>query len=353
MTERVTGHTIGRMSDFPIAPEDLDARWLATAIGAEVNDIQLSAVSGGFWSRMVRADTGDRTTILKFANPSDQSRLICSTFEFPRVEIGFYRDAAARSPVRTPQCHRIEADAAFADYVIVMEDLGHLRHLNQLTGCPPEEAGWVVDQLAELHAAWWNSPELEGFAWLHGPNDPLVAERLPLVMSMIWEAAFANLPSIPAEIRDAWPRVMEEIPTLLARLDDQPSTLAHGDVRLSNLFFGSDDASEVAFVDWQAARHTHGCYDLAYFITQSLNTDDRREHEARLLSRYLERLATHGIEAPTRAEFDHAYRLCALYCLVYPIIAASTGDAGADPDALEIADRAFTAALDLDVLDLL
>ncbi len=181
---------------------------------------------------------------------------------------------------------------------------------------------------------------------------------MPFVMSMVFEAAFQNLSSVPVEISEAWPKILEELPSLLGRLDGQPATLAHGDVRLSNLFVlaGSEAmASEpqIAFVDWQAARHTHGCYDLAYFLTQSLSVEVRREHEASLIQRYQTSLANNGVEAPTRQELDVAYKLCAIYCLVYPMIAASSAADGVSPEALEIAERAFTSVIDLGALDLL
>jgi hypothetical protein len=41
------------MSDFPIAPEDLTAEWLADAVGVAVDEISLGSIEGGFWSRIV------------------------------------------------------------------------------------------------------------------------------------------------------------------------------------------------------------------------------------------------------------------------------------------------------------
>ena len=341
------------MPGFPVTPGDLDSQWLASALGRDVDGFELEAVQGGFWSTMTRVTTTDGTHVLKFANPSGQSRFICAMFEFARVEIGFYRDAAVHSRIRTPLCHHIAADEDFVDYVIVMEDLGDLRMLDQQRGCPPEEAGWVVDALADLHAGWWNAPGLDSFDWLLEPSDQRRSAKLGELLSIIWEPAFANIPSMPAEIREAGPRLQRALPDLLARLGGQPATLTHGDARLSNMFFGPSDQPEVALVDWQASRRAHGCFDLAYFITQSLTTDVRRQHEDRLLTRYLARLGALGVEAPSRKDVEDAYQLCALYCLTYPIIAASSSASALDPQALEIAERAFTAVLDLDALSVL
>jgi hypothetical protein len=348
---------------FPVKPADLEVAWLAEVLNRpSLESFTAERMTGGFWSHMVRlslspSSGGPNSVVAKFANPSDQSRLINSTFEFSRVELGFYSDAAAETPVRSPKCYGSFHSDDYQDYVIIMEDLG-ADQLNQLEGCPPDEAAAIVDALARLHARWWADPSLEELPWLHGPTDPVVAERLPFVMSMVSEAAFQNLKSIPVEISDAWPKILEELPGLLGRLANQPSTLAHGDVRLSNLFVLEPDQADaaetqIAFVDWQAARHTHGCYDLAYFLTQSLSTEIRREHEKSLIQRYRSSLINNGVEAPSIKELNVAYKLCAIYCLVYPMIAASSAEGGASPEALEIAERAFTSVIDIGALDLL
>lgn len=351
------------MASFPVKPADLEVAWLAQILGKpSLESFTAERMTGGFWSHMVRLNLnpigdGPASVVAKFANPSEQSRLINSTFEFSRVELGFYSDAAVLTPIRAPKCYGSFHTDDYQDYVVIMEDLG-AKQINQLDGCPPAEAMAVVDALAELHAHWWQDPRLNGFDWLHGPSDPVVAERLPFVMSMVSEAAFKNLSSVPVAISKAWPKILEELPKLLGRLDTQPATLTHGDVRLSNLFVlaGSDAAGaqpQIAFVDWQAARHTHGCYDLAYFLTQSLSTDVRREHETSLIQRYRSSLANNGVEAPSAEELSVAYKLCSIYCLVYPMIAASSSAGKVSPEALEIAERGFTSVIDLGALDLL
>ncbi len=329
---------------FPLSPDELDDAWLAEATGKAGGSWRTEPVTGGFWSRMVRAVHDDGTSVvLKWPDRSEQARFVCGLFEFNRIELGVYRDAADR--VRAPRLVHLEHSDDHGEYVLVMDDLGGQRQFDQLRGCPPDRAVAVVDALAELHARNWADPGLDDLDWLPAPTDPLIAERVPGIVAAVSEPAFANLSDVPAEITEAWPRLIEALPTLLDGFDDTRTTLAHGDVRLTNLFF---DGDRVSFVDWQVARRTHGAYDLAYFCTQSLDTATRRTHEAALLERYRTALAGHGIDAPAPDALGEAYRRSALYCLVYPIIAASSAADGADPQALEVASRAFTAALDLD-----
>lgn len=341
------------MTDFPTKPDELDVAWLSTASGIKsLKAFTAEPMTGGFWSNMVRLHLthsqpdAPATLIAKFAKTSDQARFICSTFRLNQTELSFYQSAATESPIRHPKCYLAQATGDFSLYALLMEDLGS-NQINQLSGCSVTEAEAVIDALAMLHSHWWDHPGLDDLSWLSEPQQ--MAQGLTVVMSMVSEQAFANLKDCPSEISDSWSEIMDVLPLLLNRLDNQPATLVHGDVRSSNLLH---DGSTVGFVDWQTARRTHGCYDLAYFLTQSLSTETRREHESHLIGYYQKQLAGSGIDAPTVDELLYAYRLCAVYCLVYPIIAASSARASDSPEALLIAERAFSAVLDMGALEL-
>ncbi len=341
------------MLDFPTNPGELDLNWLVNATGiASLESFAVEKMTGGFWSHMVRLHLvhsepdAPSAIIAKFANPSDQARFICTTFRLNQTELGFYQSTAADSPVRCPTCYQAQADTAFTHYVLLMEDFGPSR-IDQLSGCCASDAQAVVKALARLHSRWWEHPGLSELEWLCTPAQ--MTQSLSLVMSMVSERALANLENCPPDISASWPSIMDALPSLLNQLGGQPSTLTHGDVRLMNLFLDRDN---VGFVDWQAARHAHGCYDLAYFLTQSLSTTTRREHESHLIKYYQQQLTHNGIDAPSIDELELAYKLCSVYCLVYPIIAASSADAIDNPEALLIAERAFTAVLDSGALEL-
>jgi aminoglycoside/choline kinase family phosphotransferase len=341
------------VADFPTHPDELDLAWLTDSTGIDsLGAFTAERMTGGFWSKMVRLHlkhsdpTVPATLVAKFANGSDQARFICATFRLNRTELNFYQTAAADLAVKCPTVYSAQSNDDFTNYALLMEDMG-TQQLDQLVGCPAEQATAVVDALAKLHSSWWEQPRLGDLEWLCKPE--AMANRLTQVMSMVADQALANLQDCPREIADAWPQLMHALPLLLNQLDDQPATLTHGDVRLSNLFFTKQGPG---FVDWQAARHAHSCYDLAYFLTQSLSTATRREHEANLIRHYQQQLVQHGTDAPSIDELDHAYKLCAVYCLVYPIIAASSAHASDSPEALQIAERAFSAVIDTGALEL-
>src|SRR6478609_8788770 len=83
-------------------------------------------------------------------------------------------------------------------------------------------------------------------------------------------------------------RLGTHVVSLLDEFTHPPLTLAHGDSRLDNLFFGSED---VAVIDWQIAFRGRGAFDVAYFLGGCLDPTVRRGEELRLLRLWHELVA--------------------------------------------------------------
>ena len=131
--------------------------------------------------------------------------------------------------------------------------------------------------------------------------------------------------------------------------------MCHGDWRADNLLFEPDGS--VAALDFQLIATARGAYDLAYFITQSLDRGRRRrarEGPVRPLGAAPSRPAARPPEDNATAWDD--YRKAALFCLVYPVVAWRGMDAG-DPRQVDLAttmlDRFDRAADELDLAALL
>ena len=69
------------------------------------------------------------------------------------------------------------------------------------------------------------------------------------------------------------------------------ATLIHLDLRLDNLLF-SPDGTTVTVIDWQGVGVGPASWDLAYFISQSLTIENRRNHEKELLDLYADVVRT-------------------------------------------------------------
>src|SRR5262249_22073095 len=108
---------------------------------------------------------------------------------------------------------------------------------------------------------------------------------------------------------------------LMQHLSQPPITLAHGDYRLDNMFFND---GTLALCDWQLVCTARGAYDLGYFTTQSINVEQRREWEPALVRHYYDGLVGGGVSGYSFDDLWQDYRVAALFCLVYPVIAGGS-----------------------------
>jgi len=109
-------------------------------------------------------------------------------------------------------------------------------------------------------------------------------------------------------------------------------------------------------LDFQAPIVTKPVHDVAYLITQSMITEDRRRHEWSLLDDYHAALVDGGIQGYTRQQCEDDYRLAALHCFEYAVVVAGTLYPSNDRGSrwiTQMIGRSAQTIVDLDLLDLL
>ena len=99
--------------------------------------------------------------------------------------------------------------------------------------------------------------------------------------------------------------------------------------------------------------HVLGGYDVAYFVSQSLSPETRRAHLDSLAATYLATLRDNGATYSDE-QFWLDVRRTLLFCLAYPVqaMALDLSDARAAALVHEMADRASSAILELDAMEL-
>ena len=245
-------------------------------------------------------------------------------------------------------------DSDTDNFVLVLEDIGHLRAADQVAGCSAADATAAVTALAHHHAAFWNDRRFstDELAWLPFGSDAPTPEGIQQGFANYWQP-FVEFRGerLQPEIRAVGEWLPGAAHELLMVPPGHPITLAHGDYRLDNLFF--DAAGAVTAIDWQIVTKGAGGYDFAYFVSQSLAIETRRAQIDALAETYLASLRDDGCvvsRGPVLARRPP-------HAAVLPCVPSA--DDGARPDgpraaALvhEMADRASSAILELDALEL-
>jgi aminoglycoside/choline kinase family phosphotransferase len=274
------------------------------------------AAGTGFLSDLHRLrleGDGPESLILKLPAASALYRATAQGANAYQREVVFYRDLATACPLRTPHAYHAEFEESGA-MVLLLEDLGLLEAPDHLEGLQIDRADLVLERLAAFHA-WGVSAKCP-------PLDPTVfpavvdqVGQLGPVISLGWPIYLANRRrDHPAAVEQLVERLPDLTLELAASLSD-PACLTHGDLRVDNLFFAGTD---MAVVDFQFCTRASGIYDIAYLISQGLDTTVRRGHDRELVGRYLRALQSAGLTIDVDIAWDQYVRATALL-VVFPL----------------------------------
>ena len=232
------------------------------------------------------------------------------------TEIRWYQELRERCPLSVPGFVWAGMDQPNHRYCLLLEDMGPLRMLDQIGSCSSEDAFLAVRELGRLHAAHWNDPKLLGHEWL--PGLAVMTMLSQLIYMGGWEKFWQHLgPDLPAEFEPVGAAIGPALGTLLAAIESDARTLVHGDYRLENFMF--DDPGKLVVLDWQLAHSGGGGQDLAYFISQNLTTEARREHEAALIRAYHDTLVAGGAAGYSFERCLRDYRAGLLVAMTIPV----------------------------------
>lgn len=353
------------MESFPRSVEDVTTAWLNQSLTGSGTAGTVTSFSSerigagiGLLGKLDRinlqweggSSNAPSSVVAKFATDNEEALGVVKIFNFYEKEVNFYSALADQTLTRTPACHAASYDRDSESFVLLLEDVSAGEMGDQNTGATQAQVEATVEELVKLHASWWASPTIEALPWINGLDHPLYTEGIPQALD-----GYHPISSQILDLPDWYDRYRSSIRDLLTELSRLPWTLCHGDARLDNLFYGVGDDSLVV-LDWQLTNRSCGIGDIAYFMSQSVPIDLRRELDHDVVSHYRDRLIDLGVDAPTFEELWHWYRLSSVFCLVYPVVGGGTVDPN-DERALALVrtmlDRCVAAAEDLDAVTLL
>jgi aminoglycoside phosphotransferase (APT) family kinase protein len=337
--------TTSPATPFPTAASALTAEWLSSALGTRVTSFEVEPVGVGVGLvcdlvRVYLSHDGDGPTsiIAKFPSASEENRFVALVLNMYGRETRFYRELASDTPLSAPRCHAVERDADADEFVLLLEDLEGARVVDQLDGIGQADAELAIDQLARLHACWWNHPRLESVPRLCDSPYP---EAVAAAFAGAWEPIQQICTGlVTPPVKALGDRFVDLIPVLMAKLSEPPWTLSHGDYRLDNLFFSDDPDRPLVAIDWQLYDRSRGPRDLSYLLSQSMEPALRAACESALVERYVAALAANGVADYGFEQAWADYRLATLFDFCYPVIAGG-GLNLANDRAVELARTIF------------
>lgn len=344
--------------------EDITPEWLTQALQSAghaytVTGIRAHVIGTGQMGSTYRLELeyagnpGPPSLVAKLASLDESTRRLVSAGY--AAEVGFYLHLAPRLEVKTPKCWYGAIADGNAEFTLLLDDLAPAAPGVQANGCTIAQASQAVENLLGLHVPLWNDPTLKELTFLMQPNESMAALMGDVTMVATDGFVHRYADALGSENIGALRSTAEAIATWqLARLS--PFTAIHGDYRLDNLLFSPSDDGVVA-VDWQTAALGPPMRDVAYFLGTSLEIENRRAHEQRLVGDYHAALVRRGV---TEYEADRCWEDYRLGQLQGPMItvmgcmyATGTRTDKSDSMFLAMARRSCAAVRDLHSLEVL
>ena len=217
-------------------------------------------------------------------------------------EVAFYRGIRPELTLEAPRCLGGDFVPATTHFGLLLEDLTTrgASFPNTTIATGPDDIRPLLDQLARLHARFWNSPRFKtDLNWVESHVEGRVAHLMNQVAPAYIAHEIENenfKREMVQRLRMTPERMLAGVQALQRHQATLPQTLLHGDTHLGNTYRLPDGTA--GLLDWQLMVRGYALHDVSYIIATGLSIADRRAHERELLAYYLDRLAEEGVTDP-------------------------------------------------------
>ena len=293
--------------------EAVTPQWLTSILKQPVTDVQIQPIVGGYegkW-RITATDVNGSVQLL-FLKLNDDTH-----------EARFY-EAMHHHQAGVPIVPCYNVGMVDGKSHILLQDLSATHESRPPSQMPPigRECEAIIDGLADLHAFWWNSPQLE--TTFGGWSEDALRQSYHEEIERYPDFAHFMGDRLSPQRRAVYENVSLKLTDLMLRRFAQGNlTLVFEDVHSGNFLYPRNPADKLYFIDWEQWGVNIPMNDLAYMMALFWSPERRARMEKPYLRRYHERITAKGIVYSWH-DLWHDYRLCVLYFLFRPIWQWST-----------------------------
>lgn len=262
--------------------------------------------------------------IAKLAASDPDTREMCRTFRHYERETAFYQGFSGEG-LPFARCFHSQLDLESYDTVILMEHL-------EPSYCPsysisPDQVQLAVQEVAKLHAKWWNDDFVKQQTALVQLDDPDHWRNAA-------QGAQAAIARVEQLVGDACPASVEAMQiyskrceNVMAFIATRPFTLMHSDYHAKQMFFPNENGEgKFAVIDFQFSVAGPGACDVSRLINLGMATGVRRKIEAQIISDYLSQLERLGVTDYDLDAFLIDHKLGILFTQLINFIAIAQTD---------------------------
>jgi hypothetical protein len=334
--------------DIPERHEDVTAEWLTQALrsggvlvdqsvtGFNVDPISAARSRMSSLARITMeydrySQELPASMFAKFVSRLPANRERVEQRNLFQTEISLYENLGDAIPMNMPRMYFGGTEGRSGAAVLLLEDIkGFSKSEPPLTeewSVTRTEALLALQELAKMHAKWWEDPTLYEHDWLV----PVDSDRLRSSYHS-YKGSWAELRGVmepalsPAELRIC-DRLSNYLPTVLSELCRMPATLCHADFHVGNLLWDKLGEPETVWVvDWQAPVEGPIVLDVAELLGFCVPGADQRLVQTVYLPAYHEALINAGVAGYDYHQLLNDYRCGLLNLLQHFVVVLSVVD---------------------------
>jgi len=286
-------------------------------------DILDHKLKGGFISDViaVKINTDDDVLdcVLKLENKNETflSKMANDLGLYER-EYYFYNNLSKYIPIKAPDFYGLVKDEHFNNIGILMKNLINQNYkLNlDLNTEKIDVSLKIIENLAQLHAKFWNKDLQKNFKELKKHNDPMFNPKWNDFINKNW-----------FKFKDRWSSILNEnqinkaqfvvdnFQSIQDYLSDKNLTFCHGDVKSANIFYKPLDNGnyEPYFIDWQYICIGKGVQDLVFFMIESFEINKINIYKNIFKEYYYIKLLENGVKDYSLEDYNKDFEYSIYY----------------------------------------
>ena len=354
------------------SPDAITAEWMQQALAAggvaecpQVAAVEVDRLSdvtsmlGNLYRCRLSAPGGvpavPASVIVKFPTSNSLAFRLAKWLSLHRREYVFYRDIAASGHIRVPSL--LYGDYALRSHrsVLVMEDLAGMRSISQVDGATEAQTQRAIREIAGFQGQFWEArddPSLSACGGFLSARESRIMQTIYLLTLPPTLERFGDMftPATRRQAETFGPRIAAHF----SAVSIGPKTIVHGDFRVDNMMFGSENSDVLTVIDWQGCGIGCGMYDVAFFMSNSVPTDLRRRIERDVVAEYHDIVCRLGAQNYAFDDCWRSYRQNMLGTVMPMVIgcgAIEMNNPHIVNQSRELLGRTLAAVADLDAWD--
>ncbi len=285
-------------------------------------DINETKLKGGFISDVIEVSIKRQSTthhcVCKLVNTNETNLSIMAEKLGLYQRENYFYDALSRYVnVAFPKFYGLVRNDEMETIGILLENMNKDPCMQLNLDLNKEDIGvslGVIEELAKMHAKFWNKPLKTAFPGLKTHADPLfkpvwkdfIDEKWP-IFKQVWGKVLST----------SQMEFMENVKTRFQDIQDALSqdnlTLIHGDVKSPNIFYDVADDYRPCFLDWQYIAIGKGCQDVIFFLIESFTVEKIGLYYPIFKNYYYAMLLKYGVENYSFETYEKDMKNSALY----------------------------------------